>query len=109
MDGTSNIKSKKSDKDLCLKDRIIAHKKSCICVVLLIVVIIILVFVYAHNCPTDSFMSKYKIPWVSPDYKLRNKNHTNMARRSDNKEDDWNKSDFLKSVSRFNTLAAVNT
>lgn len=104
-----STKSEKTDKDLCLRDHIAKHKKSCICVVLLIIIVFILIVVYAHNCPTDSFMSKYKLPWSSADYKLLNKNHSGMARRSDNKEDNWNKKDFLKSVARFNSLAAVST
>lgn len=97
----------KTTKDPCLKDLIAKHKKSCIYVVLLITIAIFLIFIYAHNCPVDSFMSKYKLPWSSADYKLRNKNHTDKARRSDSKEDDWNKNDFLTSVARFNKLAAV--
>lgn len=84
------------------------HKKSCLVVVCLIFIVVMLVIVWAHNCPPDHFMSKYKIPWSSPDYKLLNKNHVNKARRSDNKEDNWSKRDFLESVSKFNKLAAVS-
>jgi hypothetical protein len=91
-----------------LSSKIAKNKKSCLSVVCLIIVVILLTIVWAHNCPPDHFMAKYKAPWSSPDYKLRGKNHTSKARRSDSKEDNWNKSDFLKSVETFNKLASVS-
>jgi hypothetical protein len=93
---------------LTLRQRIAKHKKSCLTAVCLVVVVVLLVIVWAHNCPPDHFMSKYKLPWSSPDYKLREKNHKTKVRRSDNKEDNWSKQDFLDSVSKFNRLAAVS-
>jgi hypothetical protein len=91
-----------------LRNKIAKHKKSCLSVVCLIIVVILLIFVYAHNCPPDHFMSKYKAPWMSPDYQLLNKNLTSKIRRSDSKEDNWSKKDFLQSVEHFNKIASIS-
>lgn len=86
-------------------DMLMKHKKSCLIVVVLIMVIVIMLIIWAHNCPPDSFIAR----WTSPDYKLLKKNHTDKARRSDSKEDTWNKADFIKSVTEFNKKAAVSS
>ena len=98
----------KKTEQLCLRDKIAKHKKSCLSAVCLIVAVIVLIVIWAHNCPPDHFMAKYKTPWSSPDYKMLGKNHTSKARRSDSKEDNWSKKDFLTSVEHFNKLAAVS-
>lgn len=95
-------------KNLCLRDKIAKHKKSCLSAVCLIVLVIILTFIWAHNCPPDHFMAKFKTPWSSPDYKLLRKNHAGKVKRSDSNEDNWSKKDFLKSVEHFNKIAAVS-
>ncbi len=83
------------------------HKKRCLVVVVLLVVAIILIIVYAHNiCGFADWQPLSSAPWSSPDYKLLKKNHTGDTRRSDNKEDTWKRSDFLKSVAEFNKRAA---
>jgi len=104
IDNSTNQKTKQ----LCLRDKIAKHKKSCISAISLIVVVIFLIIICVHNCPQDHFMAKYKQPWSSPDYKLLGKNHTSKARRSDSKEDNWNKNDFLKSVEHFNKIASIS-
>jgi hypothetical protein len=103
----STTDSVKNPSFILLTNKIKEHKKSCVSVICLILVIIVLVIVWAHNCEPDHFMAKYKAPWSSPDYKLLKKNHAGRARRSDSKEDNWNKDDFLQSVKKFNKLAAA--
>jgi hypothetical protein len=104
----NNTSTTLKTKRLFLRDKIAKHKKSCLSAIALIIVVIFLIVICAHNCPPDHFMAKYKPAWSSPDYKLLGKNHTSKARRSDSKEDNWNKKDFLKSVEHFNKIASIS-
>jgi hypothetical protein len=47
-----------------------------------------------------------KTRWSSPDFKLLKKNPKGV--RTDPKNDNWSKEDFMESVSRFNNIAAAN-
>ena len=69
----------------------------------LMVVVVIVVAVALYMSKKDGFTQ----PWRSVDYKLRNKNHTDKARRSDSKNDNWNAKDFMRSVKQFNRMAAM--
>jgi hypothetical protein len=71
----------------------------------LVIAIIILVIVWAHNCPPDHFMAKYKLPFSSPDFMLSNKNLKNKVGRSDI-DSNWDKPTFLATVEKFNHLAS---
>lgn len=83
------------------REVIAKHKKSCAVVCVALLIIAVLIIVAANN---SGFMSK--MPWSSPDMKLLKKNHTGDTRRSDNKIDGWSKDDYVKSVNKFNSMAA---
>lgn len=81
-----------------------------------VLIAIVIIFIIFYD-PKESMKVSYKspgikkiktwVPWSSPDYKLRNKNNSDKTRRSDSKEDNWNKKDLLSSVSKFNNIAAT--
>jgi hypothetical protein len=90
------------------KDKVISNIKAVpknVWIGMFVIFVIATIAIIATNTDMMSGMtSKFK----SPDGKLINKNHTDKARRSDSKNDNWSKKDFLKSVATFNKMAALN-
>jgi hypothetical protein len=103
-----------------LRDKIISHKKSCLCVIGLVFLVIILIIVWAHTYPVekDTMISKIKSQWKKGGGKERDEARVPKRARSkgDGSRSDStpggdtkkkNKKEFLKTVEQFNKIANV--